>query len=611
MDLATLKALKPAEYSQAADGYRSTSDIASAAKDRTDNQIAAAMRNALKGKAADAAVAQLTELGKNFHYVQVECGLVAAALEAFSYEMEAAKRKLDTALADAKSANLTVNADGSVTYPPGGPKGEDGKTPQGGAASGFLDPTAAAIGRSAVNFDPNPHHRAAQDCADLIATALQEATEADTKWAPKLRALKADDDLTVSDEDWVDVKADTEETLQGAEKYLDSIKPPPKDGTPKANADWWNGLTDEQQDNYVSLHPDSIGWMNGLPADVRDEANRVVLAETRGSAQIELNSWMAKEPDRFVTVHRVNPNTGEEVLTKERLPGGEWEEWDAKRKELEGRLKGMDAIQKRYDEFSGDESVRPYLLGFDNKGIGHAVVSIGNPDTAENVVTYVPGTGNNLSGIDGAISRAEAVQARAAMADPLHSTASIMWLGYDAPQGLLTDATDPKWADNAREPLANFLTGIDTVHGGHVNSSVLAHSYGSLVAGETLRDNPNLPVDSAILVGSPGVGVMRAEELNIPADHVWAATAKNDLVNLAPPPAGPLAPLNYKAYMRLFDDHSVMYGNDPTSNEFGGQTFKVADGDLPGSDGLMPAHSQYWEGNSLKTIASIVTGGNP
>jgi hypothetical protein len=118
-----------------------------------------------------------------------------------------------------------------------------------------------------------------------------------------------------------------------------------------------------------------------------------------------------------------------------------------------------------------------------------------------------------------------------------------------------------------------------------------------------------LPVDNAILVGSPGVGVNHANDLNIPANHVWAATAKNDMVNMAPPPAGQWAPLNPMAYWRLFNDHSVMYGNDPTSDEFGGQTFGVADGKFPLTDGLMPAHSQYWEGDSLADMAKIATGG--
>ncbi|MDF3141213.1 MULTISPECIES: alpha/beta hydrolase [unclassified Streptomyces] len=610
MDLATLSALKPSEFSDAADGYRSTSDMASTAKDRIEHQITVAMRQANEGEAATAGMKQLRDLAENFHYTQVECGLVAAALNGFAYDLEAAKKKLDAAVEGAQAEKFTVNPDGSITYPASGEQ-VDGKVPQGGTVSSLPDGTAAAIGHQAANVDPNPNHRRALDYVDLIADALQQATEADEKWAPKLRALKADDDLTVSDRDWSDVKKDTAGVLKGAEDYLDSIKEPPKHGTPEDNAQWWKSLTDEQRADYIAVHPDSIGWMDGLPAAVRDEANRTVLAEARGVAQGELNAWMAKEPKpAYYEREIINAQTGERWTAK--IPTEEWREWEKKRKELQSPIDAMDAIQDRYDNYAGDESTRPYLLGFDNKKLGHVVMSIGNPDTADNVVTYVPGTGTKLISIDGDISRAELLQDQATIADPLHSTASIMWLGYDAPQSLMGDATDAKWADNAREPLNSFLTGLDTAHrGGHANSTIMGHSYGTLVAGETMRDHPDLPVDNAILVGSPGVGVNHAKDLNIPADHVWAATAKNDLVNVAPPPAGMLAPLNPKAYMRLFDDHSIMYGNDPTSDEFGGRTFRVADGKFPGADGFMPAHSQYWEGDSLADMAKIATGGTP
>ncbi|MGW1761623.1 alpha/beta hydrolase [Streptomyces mirabilis] len=605
MDFATLKALKPSAFSDAADGYRSTSDMASAAKDRIEHQIAVAMRNANEGEAATAALKQLRELAENFHYTQVESGLVGAALDGFAYDLEAAKKKLDAAVGNAQAEKLTVHSDGSISYPPGG-KEVDGELPEGGTVTGLTDSTASAVGRQAANFDPNPNHRRAQEYADQIADALKEATEADEKWAPKLRALKADDDLTVSDRDWVDVKKDTGGVLKAAEDYLDSVEEPPKHGTPKENAEWWKSLTDEQRADYIAVHPDSIGWMDGLPTAVRDETNRTVLAEAHGAAQVEMDAWMAKEPQHYWERYTVNPNTGEEV--KQMIPTDEWTAWEEKRKELQKPLDGMNAIQSRFDNYT-DESTRPYLLGFDDKKLGHVVMSVGNPDTADNVVTYIPGTGTKLSSIDGDISRAELLQDQATTTDPTHSTASIMWLGYDAPQSLLGDATDAKWADNAREPLSSFLTGIDAAHGGHVNSTVLGHSYGTLVAGETMRDHPDLPVDNAILVGSPGVGVNHAHDLNIPADHVWAATAKNDMVNMAPPPAGQWAPLNPMAYWRLFNDHSVMYGNDPTSDEFGGQTFGVADGKFPLTDGLMPAHSQYWEGDSLADMAKIATGG--
>ena len=292
MDLATLKALKPSEYQEAADGYQATSDTASAAKDTVENGISAAIRNKLEGKAAEAALRELKELGKNLHYVQTECALVSTALNAFAFDMAAAKRKLEAALADAEAAGCKVGADGSVTFPAGG-KEVDGNVPEGGTVwpgTGPKDPTASALERQAVNMHPNPNFGKAVAFADRIGDALKEATDADAKWAPKLRALKADDDLVVSNRDWSDVKSDAGEVAKGADAYARSLPKPPKDGDPAEVAEWWSNLPDEQKAAYISLHPDSIGAMDGLPAAVRDEANRVVLAESRAEYQDKLDA---------------------------------------------------------------------------------------------------------------------------------------------------------------------------------------------------------------------------------------------------------------------------------------------------------------------------------
>ncbi|MET9466841.1 alpha/beta hydrolase [Streptomyces sp. NPDC006544] len=198
--------------------------------------------------------------------------------------------------------------------------------------------------------------------------------------------------------------------------------------------------------------------------------------------------------------------------------------------------------------------------------------------------------------------------------DPGHQTASVLWLGYDAPQSILTDATSDGYAEAAKDPLSRFLTGVDTAHsGGPVNSTVLGHSYGTLVAGQALASHPGLPVDNVIFVGSPGVGVDHAKDLGVPPDHVWAATAENDLVDLAPSPnavaGGLLGPLWPPGVIEL-DDHSILYGTDPTTDDFGARTFDVAPGKDVMSDGPMPAHSQYWQGQSLRNLGGIVTGKN-
>ncbi len=52
MDLATLKAFKPSEYEEAADGYRATGDMASEAKDAIENRIGVGLRSEVEGDAA-------------------------------------------------------------------------------------------------------------------------------------------------------------------------------------------------------------------------------------------------------------------------------------------------------------------------------------------------------------------------------------------------------------------------------------------------------------------------------------------------------------------------------------------------------------------------------
>ncbi|MFQ6146237.1 hypothetical protein ACLMNJ_24705 [Streptomyces seoulensis] len=38
-----------------------------------------------------------------------------------------------------------------------------------------------------------------------------------------------------------------------------------------------------------------------------------------------------------------------------------------------------------------------YLLGFDTKGLGHAIIANGSPDTADNTAVYVPRTESQLA----------------------------------------------------------------------------------------------------------------------------------------------------------------------------------------------------------------------
>lgn len=597
MDLATLKAFKPTEFEDAADDYRATGQMATAAKDTVDNQICAGIRKQLKGDAADAALRALAELSKNFHYTQSECGLASTALNGFAFDMAAAKRKLQAALEDARANNCTVDANGSVTYPPGG-KEQDGKVPAGGtvtgAAGGSDSPTAAALDRQAAAMHPNPNFGRAAQYADRIADALKEARDADAKWAPKLRALKADDDLVVSDSDWADTKGDMSGVLRAADAYLDRIAPPPKDGTPAQNVEWWNSLTAEQRADYLAVHPGAVGAMNGLPADIRDEGNRMVLAQTRATYQMQLNG-IPPEPTKFQPSLNASWPSG--------MTTAEWRDWNSKYGEkharLENAMKGMDQLQERFDRTGEKGLPEAYLLGFDLAGLGDGKVILanGNPDLADHVAVYVPGTHAGLESIGdgddlGEFGKAEKLWDESNAMAPGKNVSTITWLDYNAPDAILTEATQGKYADEGGPRLYDFLQGNraaqENAVGTAAHNTAVGHSYGSTVVGVAAQSGSwrdSKAVDDFVFAGSPGVQANRAADLGAGADHVWAMGAPWDDQGVRQ--GGRLVGLG--------DNMTI-----PTDSRFGGNIMTSDSGD----------HGGFWDegSTSLLNQAAVITG---
>ncbi|MEW2271003.1 alpha/beta hydrolase [Streptomyces griseofuscus] len=532
MDLAALKALKPSEYQDAADGYRATSEMAGKAGEALDGRISAGIRNQLSGETAKAALRELKELSKDFHYAAAECALAGAALDGFAFDMAAAKRKLEAALEDAAAAGCTVGADGSVSFPAGG-KEVDGKVPEGGTvrvSTSPTDPTAAALERQAVHMHPNPNFGKAVGFADRIGDALKEATDADVKWAPKLRALKADDDLVVSDKDWTDVTSDTAGVRDAGKDYFDSLPRPPEHDDPKKNAAWWQGLTDEQRSDYLSAHPDAVGALDGLPATARDQANRTVLDEAHAKARLDYDAWLKKHPEPERYQPYIDPYTGS-------MPKGlsvesqEWKDWEEARKNARKSLDGMDAIQTRFDATGVNGLPEAYLLGFSTDGDGRAIIANGNPDTADHQAVYVPGTGSELGNIGGGIDRMTKVWHAANDEADGKSVSTITWLGYDAPDSVWKDAPFEHYAYDGAPAFDKFLDGLDTSHTGDTDPhrTVIAHSYGTTLVGAAAQKG-HLSADDLVFAGSPGVKVSRADELDVPQGHVWNEEADGDVV---------------------------------------------------------------------------------
>ncbi|MGK5628056.1 alpha/beta hydrolase [Streptomyces sp. URMC 123] len=621
VDFAALKALKPAEFETAANEYRTLSGMAGTAKDNIEQQIVATMRKSLEGDAAEAAFTQLRMLGQNFHYTQVECGVICTSLKALASSLEAAKKKLDAALQDAANEKFTVAADGSVHYPPGD-KEVDGKIPPGGSVTGGakvkrdtpapINPAAdagdlaAALRRQSAAQDPNPHHGKALEIADRIAQAVADATEADELWAPKLRALKADDDLTVSAGDWVDVQKDTAGAREAAKDYLGAIKAPPAaDGDPRVAAEWWKELSQDQKDAYVSLHPASIGALNGLPADVRDEANRVVFAEKRAEYQAQL---AAIPPEPKNKLKRLGPDTY--VYTDEWL---KWKnEQKPKKEALESALAGMATIQNRFDSTGGKDSLpEAYLLGFDpsaNNKDGRVIIANGNPDTADHTGIFVPGTKTVLGNIEDEMDKSDKLWAESSRLTPGKSVSTIMWFDYDAPRSaapgdsgdIFPEARLDDYAAKGAPALRRFLDGSEAAHqtasGNSSHTTLIGHSYGSTLIGDTAKyrspyadvwySNP-LPVDDVVAVGSPGMQAQRAADLGFDGKHTWAMGGGGD-----------------DTFVREGGRNVGLGGNRviPTDPEFGANIME--------SDAA--SHGGFWERTgeavSLKNQARVIAG---
>ncbi|MFE7265825.1 alpha/beta hydrolase [Streptomyces sp. NPDC057592] len=607
MDLATLKRLKLSEFEQAADGYRATSDMAGSAKNEIDNVIVAGMNKALRGEALDAAIKELKKLSANFHYEQTECGLVSTALTGFVYDMGSAQKKLLAALDDADGQKLSVNVDGSVTYPEGRPINGGQEPPKGGTVSGATDPTAQAVGRQSANFDPNPHHAEALAIADRIAAALKEATEADSKWEPKIRALKADDDLTVSNRDWTDARSDMKGVSKAAEHYLDSIEHPPKDGDAEDNAQWWKDLGPEERAAYLSLHPDVVGALDGLPADARDEANRMVFTEDRAKYELELDSIPPEPANKTKTIYTINGPL--------EAHSDEWMAWNEKygdrKAELQNAVNGMNAIQGRFDRTGANGLPEAYLLGFDpvGKGDGKVILANGNPDTADHTGVYVPGTGTNLGGIGKDLHRGDILWATSDKLAPGQNVSTITWFDYDAPRSAyptdkgdaIPQAMHDSYAEKGGPTLREFLDGNRIAHQGESgagnsgHTTVIGHSYGSTVIGDaaksgSFKDGP-LAADDVVAVGSPGMQADRAADLGIQRGHMWAEQGggSDNFVTGGGRIVG------------LGDNWTI-----PTDPEFGANIMQSDAGD----------HGAYWDGSddgskpsvSLKNQARVIVG---
>ena len=383
---------------------------------------------------------------------------------------------------------LTLNADGSVDYPKRDvTMGDltDSRGPSGDACHAALT------------------ERDANELKSLVTKALARAVEVDEAYGKRLDALTNG----------------TYTCVETSTTHSPGLPNQPQAGwSPTQVAFWWASLTQAEKQAIITEHPEWIGNLDGIDMASRSQANLNRLPTELAKVEEELKDIEKKSTEWSVkysnTKDAVNPYY-EQI------------------KNAQGRIDDIKKIQEQLTAYP-DRS----LLVLDTSGSKRvrAAVAIGDVDTADHVATFVPGMGTNPADkLDEYTGNVQRLKDKMEYYSQNETSATIAWLGYDAPPGFL----EPGWGDVAEvdlardgaERLSSFAEGINAsraVSGGsEPHQTVLGHSYGSTTAGFAADHARAGVIDDLVLFGSPGSGVQDAREYNLGTGHAYVSAVNS------------------------------------------------------------------------------------
>jgi hypothetical protein len=322
----------------------------------------------------------------------------------------------------------------------------------------------------------------------------------------------------------------------------------------------WASLSSSTRSTLTSAAPRLVGSLDGIPAAVRNVANREWVSQSIAKLRQQLPS----------------------------VDGRALAETD------QHELHMLTMVQKALKPTKGGPARS--LLSTDPAGQGKAVIVLGNLQKADYVTYLVPGM---FYTVDGQLSawtgdaadlykQQTAWLKRLSATDPAdaHKTVAVVaWMGYQTPD--LTNIGSLDLADQARDALSNSVEALQLQRAGHQPyTTIVAHSYGSTAALMALTEY-NFSVNALVLVGTPGSAAQSAKDLHVKNGNVWVGAAAWD-----PVPT------------------SAFFGSDPSAPSYGAHTMGVGGGtdDITGAQlGQSLGHNDYFDPGteSMRNMALI------
>ncbi|UOY00034.1 alpha/beta hydrolase [Blastococcus sp. PRF04-17] len=254
---------------------------------------------------------------------------------------------------------------------------------------------------------------------------------------------------------------------------------------PAEVAAWWAALPAAVQLALLHRAPAVLGGLDGLPAWARDRANRGLLRQALADPRLS--------PAASATAAAVAARLREE--------------------EALGRV------------------VQLHLLDLEEDLVA---LALGDLDSAEAVAVLVPGIANSpADDLDGLTGNARDVGTAARAAAPGLTVATMVWLGYGTPH-TVPSALSRTAAWRGGAALAKALAGLADARGAVgrplPRTTVLAHSYGTVLVDEAADVRGRLAADAVVLLGSPG---MEDDAAGLEVPEVYDVASAADLVTYA------------------------------------------------------------------------------